>query len=65
VPDDKWNCRMFSNAMPSGELPELLRRVAATIERIKPDEVFDIAIRDDGEEVMASVYFTGGGDPSE
>jgi hypothetical protein len=59
----KWACKFFSITLPSSQLPELLRRLAAEIERREPEMVFDVVVRDDGEEVDGSVYYWSDGDP--
>jgi hypothetical protein len=54
----KWKCHHFSMAMPEKKLPTLLRRVAAQIEKVKPEFVFDIVLKTDYTDMVATVYYS-------
>jgi hypothetical protein len=54
----KWKCNHFAISMPEEKLPTLLRRVAAQIEKIKPDFVHNIVVRTDATDVTATVYYS-------
>jgi heme-degrading monooxygenase HmoA len=47
----------FSIVLPSDQLPELLRRVAAHIETIPGFQLHNIVVEDGDDEVIANVYF--------
>jgi hypothetical protein len=53
-----WKCHHFSIALPQDRVPTLLRRVAKTLEKIKPEFVHDIVLKTDYTDMVATVYYT-------
>ena len=54
----KWKCHHFSIALAQDKVPTLLRRVATTLEKIKPEFVHDIVLKTDYTHMVATVYYT-------
>lgn len=51
-------CDQFSLTLGADEIPEVLRRVATVIEKIKGFELFDLTMTVCEGEATASVYYT-------
>jgi hypothetical protein len=54
----RWKCHHFSMALSREKIPTLLRRVAAQIEKIKPEVVLDIVLKTDYTDMIATVYYS-------